>query len=56
MWGEMDVKKELGVEIKFCCKVDFSATKFVEVIQKAYDVAALSRITIFEWHERFQRG
>jgi hypothetical protein len=38
---EMDVKEE-RVAIKFCCKVDFSATKTVELIQKAYSDTALS--------------
>jgi hypothetical protein len=38
----MDVKEEQRVAIKFCCKVDFSATKTVELIQKAYSDAALS--------------
>ena len=41
---------------RFCCKVDFSATKAVEPIQKAYGDAALSRTTIFEWHKRFREG
>ena len=45
---EMDVKQEQRVANKFCCKVDFSATKTVELIQKAYGDAALSRTTIFE--------
>ena len=40
--NEMDVKEEQHVAIKFCCKVDFSATKTVELIQKAYSDAALS--------------
>jgi len=31
----MDVKEEQRVAIKFCCKVDFSATMTVELIQKA---------------------
>jgi hypothetical protein len=44
------------VAIQFCCKFDFSATKNVELIQKAYVDAALSRTTIFEWHERFRAG
>jgi hypothetical protein len=38
---EMDVKEEQGVAIKFCCQVDFSATKSVEFIQNAYGDAAL---------------
>ena len=33
---EMDVNEEQCVAIKFCCKVDFSATKTVKLIQKAY--------------------
>jgi len=53
---EMDVKKEQCVAIKFCCKVDFSATKAVEVIQNAYSDAAFSRTTIFVWHKRFREG
>ena len=44
------------MEIKFCFKVDFSATKTVELIEKAYGDAALSRTTIFEWHKRFREG
>jgi hypothetical protein len=52
----MDIKEEQRVAIKFCCKVDFSATKTVELIQKAYGDAALSRTTIFEWHKQFREG
>ena len=52
----MDVKEEQCVAIKFCCKVDFLAKKTVELIQKAYSDAALSRTTIFEWHKRFREG
>ena len=32
---EMDVKEEQCVVNRFCCKVDFLATKAVEPIQKA---------------------
>jgi len=39
---EMDVKEEQRVAIKFCCKVDFSATNAVGLIQKVYGDAALS--------------
>ena len=53
---EMDVKEEQRVVIKFFCKVDFSATKTVEIIHKDYSDAALSRKTIFEWHKRVSRG
>jgi len=30
---EIDVKEEQSEAIKFCCKVDFSATKTLELIQ-----------------------
>ena len=32
--------------IKFCCEVDFSATKTVKLIQKAYGDAELNQTTI----------
>jgi hypothetical protein len=51
---EIDVKEEQLVAIKFCCKVDFLATKAVELIQKPS--AALSRTTIFEWQKRLREG
>jgi histone-lysine N-methyltransferase SETMAR len=38
------------------CTVDFSATKTVELIQKACGDAVLSRTTIFEWHKQFREG
>jgi len=53
---EMDVKEEQRAAIEFCCKVDFSVTKTVELIHKAYGDAVLSRTTIFEWHKRFREG
>jgi hypothetical protein len=53
---EMDVKKEQCVAIKFCCKVDFSTTKCVELIHNAYGDAAFSQTTIFDWHKQFRVG
>ena len=53
---DVDVKEEQRVAIKFCCKVDFSPIKTVELIQKAYADAELSRTTIFEWHKRFRES
>jgi hypothetical protein len=43
---EMVVKEEQTMAIKLCCKVHFSATKTVKLIQKAYGDAELSRKTI----------
>jgi hypothetical protein len=53
---EMDVKEKQRVAITFCCKVDISASKTVELIRKAYGDAAVSRTAIFEWHKRFREG
>jgi len=52
----MDVTEEQRVAIKFCRKVDFSASKTVGLIQKAYGDAAFSRTSVFEWHKRFREG
>ena len=52
---QMDVKGEQRVAITFCSLVDFSTTKTVELIQKAYGDAALSRTKIFEWHTNGSR-
>jgi len=52
---EMDVMEEQHVAIKFCCKVNFSAAKTVELIQKAYSDAALSRTTILSGTNGFER-
>ena len=49
---EMDVKEEQLVAIKFCCKVDFSTTKTVELIHKSCGDAALSRTTTGEHSPR----
>ena len=53
---EMAVKEEQRVTIKVCCKIYFSTTKTVELIQKAYSDAALNRTIIFELHKRFREG
>ena len=47
--------EEQHVAIKFCCKVNFSAAKTVELIQKAYSDAALSRTTILSGTNGFER-
>jgi hypothetical protein len=44
------------VAIKFCCKVDFLDTNTLELIQKAYSDAALSRTTIFYFYKQFREG
>jgi len=53
---EMDVKEENVWRLNFAVKSIFAATKTVELIQKVYGDAALSRKTVFEWHKRFREG
>jgi hypothetical protein len=52
----MYAEEEQRVAIKFCCKADISASKTVELIQKAYVAAAVSLTTIFEGHKCFREG
>ena len=52
---EMDDMEEQHVAIKFCCKVNFSATKTVELIQKAHSDATLSRTTILSGTNGYKR-
>ena len=52
---EMDVMEEQRVAIKFCCKVNFSATKTVALIQKAHSDATLSRTTILSGTNGYKR-
>ena len=52
---EVDVEEEQRVAIKFCCKVDFSTTKTVELIQKACGDAALSQTTLLSGTNGFER-
>jgi hypothetical protein len=52
---EMDVKEEQRVAIKFCCKVNFSATKTVELVQKPYGDTALVEQQFLSGTNSFQR-
>jgi hypothetical protein len=46
----MDGKMEECVYIKFCVKLDNSATETLEMLREAFGEHSLSRTTIFEWH------
>jgi len=47
--------EEQRVAIKFCCKVNFLATKTVALIQKAHSDATLSRTTILSGTNGYER-
>jgi len=42
--------------IKFCVKLEKSATETLAMIQKAYGKDALSKAQVFRWHKAFREG
>jgi len=44
------------VAIKLCVKAGRSAVETVELINKAYGSAAMSRANVYRWYARFQDG
>ena len=42
--------------IKFCVKLEKSATETLAMIQKAYGKDALSKAQVFRWHKAFSEG
>ncbi len=45
---------EQRAAIKFCVKLDHSATKTFDMLKKAYNDASLSRTSVFDWHKQFR--
>lgn len=52
----MELSAEQRVAIKFCVKLNKTASETHEMLQLAYKEAALSRSRTFEWHKRFKKG
>ena len=52
----MDLKLEQRASVKFCVKLEKSATETFEMLQQAYGNEAMSRARCFEWHSRFKSG
>jgi hypothetical protein len=42
--------------IKFCVKLDKSATKSPEMLREAFGKHSLSQTEVSEWHSRFKAG
>ena len=42
--------------IKFCVKLNKSATKTIASLTEAYGDATLSRTMVFKWHKAFKEG
>ena len=52
----MDVRIEQRVNIKFCVKLNKTATETLQLLRDAYGDEALSRARVFGWHRRFVLG
>jgi hypothetical protein len=52
----MDDKIEQRVCIKFCVKLNKSATLTLEMLCEAFGEHSLSWTAVFEWHSRFNAG
>ncbi|UYV80555.1 hypothetical protein LAZ67_19000588 [Cordylochernes scorpioides] len=44
------------VDSEFCVKLQISATKTFEMLNKAFPNDAPNKTTVFEWHSRFKAG
>ena len=44
------------IAIKFCVKLEKSATETFQMMIKAYDELVMSRATVFRWHSQFSSG
>ncbi|UYV62047.1 hypothetical protein LAZ67_1007617 [Cordylochernes scorpioides] len=52
----MERKLKQRICIEFCVKLQISATKTFEMLNKAFPNDAPKRTTVFEWHSRFKAG
>ncbi|UYV62301.1 hypothetical protein LAZ67_2000064 [Cordylochernes scorpioides] len=52
----MEQKLKQRICIKFCVKLQISATETFEMLNKAFPNDPPKRTTIFEWHSRFKPG
>lgn len=53
---EMQINLEQRYAIKFCVKLENSATETLAMIEKAYGNDALSKAQVFRWHKTFKEG
>lgn len=47
---------EQRIIIKFCVKLNKSASETYHLLKEAYGVGVLSRARVFDWHKRFKEG
>jgi hypothetical protein len=44
------------INIKFCAKLDKSASETVQMLTEAYGADAMKTSSVSEWHKRFKEG
>ena len=42
--------------IKFCFKLGKNATETHGMLQTAFGASCMNRVSVFEWHKRFEEG
>ena len=47
---------EQRINIKFCVKLEKTATETLKMLHDGYGDSSMSRTRVFEWHERFVEG
>lgn len=52
----MEKNLEQRIAIKFCVKLEKSATETFQMMIKAYGELVMSRATVFRWHSQFSSG
>jgi uncharacterized cysteine cluster protein YcgN (CxxCxxCC family) len=47
---------EQRINIKFCAKLDKSASETLQMLTEAYGLDAMKKSSVFEWHKRFKES
>ena len=47
---------ELRINIKFCVKLEKTATETLKMLRDVYGDSFMSRTRVFEWHKQFVEG
>jgi len=51
-----DKNLELRINIKFCVKIDKSASETIPLLTVAYSEYSMKKSSVFEWHRQFKDG
>jgi hypothetical protein len=47
---------EQRINIKFCAKLDKSASETLQMLTEAYGADAMKKLSVFVWHKWFKEG